>query len=309
VVAQELPGLRVMDTRRLPQAAPSRTREASTAQVLPITAADLPEVAEFLATHHNAAVPWLPASVVPWRVQSPNHGFMLKDGERVVGTVLALYSERSIAGRVERFCNMGSWCVLPEYRSRSMALLKTLLSQPGFHFTTFSPDDGPQEILAWLRFRFLDTSATLIPNLPWPSAPGRVRVLTAHGDIEEALHGSELQIYQDHVHALAARHVVLRRGAETCYVVYRVFRYRGVPVFALILHVSDPESFRWCWRPLTRHLLLRHALTATLVERRMAACDIKPSFALMNWPKMYRSDDLGPADVDYLYSELTCVPW
>ena len=90
----------------------------------------------------------------------------------VVGTLLALYSERLVAGRVERFCNLGSWCVLPDYRSRSISLLNALLAQEGYNFTILSPDAGPQEILAWLRFRFLDTTAALVPNLPWPTPAG-----------------------------------------------------------------------------------------------------------------------------------------
>ena len=96
------------------------------------------------------------------------------------GTLLALHSERLVEGRVERFCNMGSWCVLPDYRSRSILLLESLLAQDGYHFTVLSPDVGPQENpLAWHRFRFLDTSAALIPNLPWPACPaGRGSVPT-----------------------------------------------------------------------------------------------------------------------------------
>jgi hypothetical protein len=67
---------------------------------------------------------------------------MLRDGQRVVGTPLALYSERLVAGRVERFCNLTSWCVLPDYGSRSISLLTALLRQD---FTVLTPDVGPQE--------------------------------------------------------------------------------------------------------------------------------------------------------------------
>ena len=70
---------------------------------------------------------------------------MLRDGQRVVGTLLALYSERLVEGRLERFCNLTSWCVLPDYRSRSISLLTALLRQHGYHFTVLTPDVGPQE--------------------------------------------------------------------------------------------------------------------------------------------------------------------
>jgi len=70
---------------------------------------------------------------------------MLRDGQRVVGTLLALYSERLVEGRLERFCNLTSRCVLPDYRSRSISLLTALLRQHGYHFTALTPDVGPQE--------------------------------------------------------------------------------------------------------------------------------------------------------------------
>ena len=70
-------------------------------------------------------------SAVPGKVQAPNHGYMLRDGQRVVGALFALYSERLVERRVERFCNMGTWCVLPGYRFRSISLLAALLAQEG----------------------------------------------------------------------------------------------------------------------------------------------------------------------------------
>lgn len=279
-------------------------------ELCPITDADVAAVADFLHANHNDRVPWDRAcAVVPWQVQAPNHGFMLRDGRRVVGTLLALYSDRLVAGRVERFCNMGSWCVLPAYRSRSILLLRAMLSQDGYHFTVLSPDDGPQEILAWHKFRFLDTSAAFIPNLPWPTLPGRVTISADPEVIGKTLAGRELALYRDHARALAAHHVVLIRGRDSCYVMYREFRYKRVPVFATVVHVSNPRLFHQALIPLTRHLLVRHGLVATLAELRVIGRRPRLSFALQNWPKMYRSTCLEPEQVDDLYSELVCVPW
>lgn len=276
----------------------------------PITDDDVAAVAKFLHVNHNDRVPWeVTCSSVPWQVTAPNHGFMLRDGGAVVGTLLALYSDRELDGRTERFCNLGSWCVLPRYRSRSILLLTSMLAQEGYHFTVLSPDDGPQEILAWHGFRHLDTFAALIPNLPWPTRPGRTRISADPDVIAGSLTGTELALYRDHAHACAARHLVLLRGDESCYVMYREVRRRGVPVFATVLHVGDPVLFRRALRPLARHLLVRHGLAATLVEMRVVGQRPPLSFTLYNWPKMYRSDSLRPEQIDDLYSELACVPW
>ncbi|WP_264070891.1 hypothetical protein [Mycolicibacterium komossense] len=267
-------------------------------------------MADFLRTNLNDSVPWeMACSTVPWRGEAPNHGFMLRDGQRVVGTLLALYSERLIAGRVERFCNLGSWCVLPAYRSRSISLLSALLAQSDFHFTVLSPDRGSQEILPWLKFHFLDTSAALIPNMPWPSVPRRTRISAKPEVIERTLTGSELKIYLDHVGSLAAQHLVLIRRGEHCFVMYREFKYRDVPVFAVVLHVSNPGLFRLALPQLGRHLLVRHRLVATMAELRIIEHRPRLSFRLDDWPKLLRSASLEPEQIDYLYSELECVPW
>lgn len=281
-----------------------------TARVTPITDADVTAVADFLHANFDDRIPWaLSCSAVPWKVKAPNYGFMLRDGQRVVGALLALYSKRLVAGRVERFCNIGTWYVLPDYRSGSMSLLTALLAQEGYHFTVLSPDVGPQEILTWLKFRFLDTSAALVPNLPWPTLPGRTRISADPEVIERTLTGTELELYHDHSPSLAAHHLVLIRRHDSCHVMYREFRYKDVPLFAIILHVSNPDLFHRCLIPLTRHLLVRHRLVATLAELRIIEHKPRLSFKLNSWPKMYRSSSLEPGQIDDLYSELVCVPW
>lgn len=278
-------------------------------EMKPIAAEDLSEVADFLHANLNDQVPWAEACApMSWNVAAPNHGFMLRDGQRVVGALLALYSERLMSGRSERFCNMGSWCVLPDYRSWSISLLKALLGQEGYSFTVLTPDTGSQEILAWLGFRALDTTAAVIPHVPWPALPGQTKVSADPVVIGRTLTGAQLALYGDHAKAMAARHLVLIRDEDYCYVIWREATYGRKPV-AQILHVSNPGLFHRSLFPLARHLLLRYRLVATLAELRLV--DYKPHLSVKydGWPKLYLSTSLAPEQIDYLYSELTCVPW
>jgi hypothetical protein len=73
--------------------------------------------------------------------------------------------------------------------------------------------------------------------------------------------------------------------------------------------VSNPPLLRQGMRPLARYLLLHHGAVATSVEVRMAGGRVMPS-VLMPKPtlRMYKSDVLGPEDIDYLYSEITIAP-
>lgn len=278
-------------------------------KVVPIMDTDVAAAAEFLRANLDERVPWARVcSAVPWKVDAPNHGFMLHDEQRVVGVHLAFYSERLIAGKTERFCNLGAWCVQPGFRFHSIRLLKELLAQDDYHFTGLSPGEKVLPIHRRFQFRCLDTSAALIPHLPWPGVPGRTRISVAPDVIERRLAGPELELYRDHAQALAARHVVLTRGKDSCYVMYREMRYKGVPVIAVILYVSDPGLFRRAMVPLTRYLLVRRRLLATLAERRVIGGLPRLSLRLNSWPKTYRSSSLEAGQIDYLYSELLCVP-
>ena len=58
-----------------------------------------------------------------------------------------------IDGRVERFCNLGAWCVLPEHRFHALRLLKALLAQDGYHFTDLSPSGNVVGLNERLGFR------------------------------------------------------------------------------------------------------------------------------------------------------------
>jgi hypothetical protein len=289
------------------------TTPRTAVQVRPITADGMPAVAEFLHANLNervTAAAWAAAVDVPWAVDAPNAGMMLLDGDAVVGAHLAFYSERVVDGRSERFCNLGAWCVLPEYRFHALRLLKALLAQEGYHFTDLSPSGNVVGLNTRLGFAFLDTTTTVLPNLPWPTVPGRGRISGDPAVIERTLSGADLDHYRDHVSAPAARHLLLTRGDEHCHVIFRKDRRKGVPLFASVLYVSNPELFRAMTPQLSRHLLLRHGAAATLIER--AVIDHRPRLSRsVESPrrKMFRSPSLVPAQIDYLYSELVCLSW
>jgi hypothetical protein len=279
-----------------------------TVELAPIADADLAAVVDFLHANYDNRFPWAGYTSVRWEADAPNHGFMLRDGQRVLGVYLAFYSERLIAGRVERFCNLGAWYVLPEYRSHSVRLLMALVAQDGYHFTDLSPNKKAEAVNLRLQFRYLDTSAVFVPHLPWPTLPGRTKISADADVIAGTLAGPDLKLYRDHAQAPAAHHLVLVRGGECCYVMYREMRHRNVPILAVILYVSNPGLFRRAMIPLTRYLLVSRRLLATLAELRIIKYRPFLSFKLNAWPKMYRSSSLNPGQIDDLYSAMVCDP-
>ena len=283
-----------------------------TVAVRPISGNDLIGVGQFL--HHTlnarvSAAAWVQAMTVPWSVDAPNHGFLLEDGGQVVGAYLAFYSVRTVDGRVEPFCNLGAWCVADTHRFHSAKLLKALLAQDGYTFTDLSPSGTVMAMNERLKFRYLDTATALVPCLPIPSIPGRWRVRTGDA-VANALTEPQLAIYRDHCRTAATAHLVLSRGERHCYVIYRRDRRKNLPLFASVLYVSDPELFATGIGVFARHLLLRRRIPVLLAELRITGS--RPTLSrLLRAPrrKMFRSSHLEPDQIDYLYSELTCVAW
>ncbi len=283
-------------------------------EVKPITDADVRTVAEFLHTEFlnlgvartRPVTDWLRAMNPPWAVEQPNHGYLLRESGRVVGVHLALYSERVIDDHVRRICNLGVWCVAEPHRASGMRLLRSLLRQKGYNFTDLTPNPNVVALNSRLGFVALDTTTVLVPNLPWPLWSRRVRVIDAKDEIDVLLSGQDKRIYHDH-RATAAHHVVLTDGDQSCYVVYRRERYKHRSVLAMVLYVGNAEMFgRWAPH-FHRYLLLRQRILATLLEVRIVGQCPARAISVAGRPRMYLGDDLEPGQIDYLYSELTCL--
>ena len=285
----------------------------TTVEVTPIGVADLPEVAAFLVHHLEPgvdALTWDRALRAPWQGDAPNRGFALRCDGHVVGAYLGFYSSREVAGTRMQICNLGPWCVEDAHRAHGLRLLPTMLNQPGYHFTDLSPSGAVVPLNERLGFHHLDTATSLVPNLPWPSLPVRVRVTASPERLEAALRGRDLQVYRDHADLVAARHVLVSHGSENCHVMHRSDRRKGLPLFASVLHVSNQALFRRTVRHFGRHVLTHHGLPFTLAEHRVVGGPVRPSFQLRaHRAKMFRSDRLSAHDVDYLYSDLACLPW
>jgi hypothetical protein len=292
---------------------PGQEGQRARVELAPIADDDIAAVSRFMRDHHNRNVAperWSRALTVRWSDSAPHHGYLLRAGGDIVGAYLAYFSDRDIDGRVERFCNLGAWCVLEEYRSEGPRLLMALLRMPGYHFTDLSPSGNVVALNRKLRFSELDTSTSLMPNLPWLPRRGGLRIVTDPGVLAATLTPAERRIYSDHRDAAAARHLVVVAGVEHCYVVFRRDRRKGIRAFASILHVGNADLFQRAAREVGAHLLLRHGLAATLMEQHVVGTRPKGSVPIArSRPKMFKSRTLPATRIDYLYSELVGLEW
>lgn len=264
---------------------------------------NLAEFAAFLHGHLNSS-----RSVEAWvadfrgarRPETPNYGFVVRDQGRIVGAIGALYAERLIDGRPERFCNITSWCVLDAFRAQSMRLAMALLAQPGWHFTDFSPTKVVGATLKFLKFVELDESLAVMPNLPgWP---GGARVLTTPADLQRVLQGSALQDYQAHARFEWLRHLAVGTPAGWCHVIYKKRQLRGLPVAGL-LHASDKTLLEQHLGALRTHLLLAGFVFTQIECRWLSRPPPRARIQTGFNRKVFLSKTLLPPQIDYLYSE------
>lgn len=291
-------------------AASARGNSAVSVRLRAIETADLPAVADFLHVELNSRLSpqlWRAALRPGWETRGPNHGFMLSAGDRIVGVQIAFYAERLIEGNVERFCNLSAFCVTKPYRMHGLRLVSAVLAQKGYTFTDLSPSGNVVALNARLNFRHLDTATTLVVNWPWFSRD--LRIADDHDEIRRLLDDVSLAIYRDHVDCAAARHAVVMFAGEPCYIMFRRDRRKSLPLFASILFVSRPDIFQRTIRQFCGYLLLRHSVPATLLEERVVG--FRPSGGIKlerPRPRMFRSEIVPPQQIDYLYSELVCIP-
>jgi len=277
----------------------------------PIRDEDLAEFCQFLVenlSRQRTAEEWARAFSHNWGVEKPNNGFLLRVDGRIVGGIGAIYAERMIRGKPERFCNITSWCVLDRYRSQSMRLAIALTSQPGFHFTDLTPTEVVSKTLQFLKFKPMNERQVVWPNIPWPfSRLSGVRVVTDHNSIGQVLSSEDNRIYRDHRQLAWLNHLAVGGGDEFCYVAYKKCRLKELPG-AWILAFSDPVRFLDYRLALGNYLLFVHGLLFSRTESRLLHRIPRPSIELSGFRnKVFRSDSLTEADMSNFYTELLAL--
>lgn len=277
----------------------------------PIRDEDLPEFCRFLSenlSRERSAEAWAKAFTQNWCPGKPNHGFLIRHEGRIVGGIGAIYAERRVRGRSERFCNITSWCVLDAFRAQSMRLAMALTAQRGFHFTDLTPTEVVSKTLQFLKFKPMNERHAIWPNLPWPFARlAGVRVVTDGEQIGQLLDADDGKAYRDHCHLPWLTHLAVGRTGAWCYVVWKRTRLKGI-TGAIIMALSEPELFLRYRLALSSYLLVHHGLSYTRVESRLLPRLPTLCFELSGYrSKVFKSDTLTAADMSNLYSELVAL--
>ena len=141
---------------------------------------------------------WQRLFACTWPVDEPARALVLRDGGRCVGIACTLFSDRVIAGRRERWCNVNSWYVEPAYRAQSLELMAAALSVPCDTMTALTPMGVHLPFYEQMGLQPLESGLRIL--LPNPTRPLRsgFRATRDPQRIADLLDGEERNAFIQH---------------------------------------------------------------------------------------------------------------
>jgi acetoacetyl-CoA synthetase len=180
--------------------------------IRPATTQDARAVIELLRAQWPkvSASEWERIFRLPWPSSDDDIGFVLVDGNRIVGFIGTVCSSREIDGQRYELCNLVGWCVQPEYLTSSLGLLNAVI-RTGRVITAVTPASVTQQIMNMLGFTLLETERRVF--LPFADLGTRsskkVKLLSGIGRIERYLAPLDKTIMRDHSKTLCRHHLLL----------------------------------------------------------------------------------------------------
>jgi acetoacetyl-CoA synthetase len=278
---------------------------------------DVEQICRLMASPLVPAQFWRRMIAYSWLAaeEKPDLGAVIAAGTEIVGYLGAMYSNRVVAGRQERFCNVFGWYVKPEYRHYSVSLLSFLVRRPGLTFFNVTPADHVLPIFKRIGF-------TLADEFRYVCKPGvgalvgsrsKVRVVREE-DVNEDLLGSlQFQIFQDHFgHTI--RRFVFTAADEVCLIFTKRMYWSQVRFPRTeFYYASNPEFFARHFQSILPALLRRDKTVALHIDQRQLGFRPKRAqtiSAVAMYPSamLARSETVPMSDIDRLYSELVILP-
>jgi acetoacetyl-CoA synthetase len=247
-------------------------------------------------------------------LQNDHFGWVLVDGDNVVGFVSTILSERTIRGETVRLCNTSSWIVKPEYRAHSLALHAKVIADKSITVTNLSPTAHVLKLLEKLGFTLMDKSERIIlPVVTARTFMDNCKVITQPSGIKGALTGENLRFFRDH-HLPFNHHVLLRTPVGDCYVMMnRALKTIGGNLrlpFARVHHIGAPDLFVRHLEKLVVRVAASFKVAAMIVDDRMLHGAV-PWHSFMRpggeRKAAFRSKRLVAEDIDGLYTEATIL--
>ena len=149
-----------------------------------------------------------------WHQEDWSPGYVLDNGEDVVGFLGGLNSRTVLDGETHTVCNLTAWIVKDEYRSNSIMLLMPFLKRKNTSLTSLTSSPEAYKVYKKLGFKDVDTECRII--YPLPSFSRQYKVLSAKDEVLTVLNEKEKKVFTDH-EGLDVKQIVISDGQEHCY--------------------------------------------------------------------------------------------
>jgi len=260
---------------------------------------------------HLAKDDWRPLFIPRKAVDDKPMGYALVDAGEIGGVLGTYHSSRWVRDRHAKFCNLHSWYVKESYRSHSLRLLQPALRIKECTFTDFTPNALVRKIFCTrLGFKPLDSSLRIL----LPLAPGirssrkrRGDIVTRYEELQQHLSEPDRALLSGHTLPNFG-HVLVSDNNQSCYVLYTIVT-RHLLTFCHIHYISNKPLFSDLHDTIREHITkTEQARYVVLDERAVAGMDLPFSFKLaFGSHQLYRSSEISPQDIDYLYSEISVL--
>jgi hypothetical protein len=290
------------------EARADQTDNRSEVAIVPIDEDLLEEVLLFLCDHMHPRVPigdWREAFCYPWCPGRPNYGYALRHRGRVVGVQGACYSIQRIDGRAEKYCNLHSWCVHPDFRRESLRLLLAPLRERDCTVTTLTASKATVPLMKKFGFAAFDEHIVIFPNPLVAFGAWGVHVSAARDAVLAGVDADHRKILADLGPMRRARARIAGRGNDWCLCISVPERRKSLPV-TRIVYVSHPALFAdWASAFARSFLTVDASLLTTCPLRYLPRRPVLSARLVEPRPAFFKSSQLSAQQVTCLYSELT----
>ncbi len=273
---------------------------------------DIPAICELMYGHMNRAIDrdqWTRLFQYSWLEDKPDFGYVVADGDRIVGFVGTIYSQRWIDHRWETFCNLSSWYLLRAYRGQGLGkrLLDCFLAKAHlYHYSILTVSKKRVEKLNGLGFTHLDNTRYVLPGLPEEPC-GQFSTLTDPDGIASYLPIHQRKLLQDH-RAYECRHLLIHNAEESCYLIVKDFLHRD-HYCTEILYASDYGFIGRHPQQIQQFVTVNERSSVSLDSRFLDAPPPGAIIESLPTPRYYISEYREPRDFDALYSEVVLLDY
>lgn len=257
----------------------------------------------------------------PWSAERPHSGFVLTEGDRIVGCAGIVFSSRRSGGVERKIASTTTWYVDPAWRRYGLQLITATMGLRDHVLVTLSASPLVAEVLEKMGFEVVGRRRLYYGPLAQPlSVARRGEILDDPAEIAGVLRGDDLRMFRDH-EAFPCGHYVVRDGDRYSWIVTARRWEKGWflprPLVGLlgarrwpvtdVLHVSDPELAFRRWLPLRWRMMLRERTVGVTVQDSFVGPAAPAAASTPHRVHALRRRDADPRDLDGLYSEFVLL--